>query len=241
MENKSYSKVMRSHHAPYIHALAADCGLATNYRAVAHPSLPNYIAMTSGSTQGVADDGDPSAHRLSATSVFSQLGTDWRSLEESMPSPCQRQDSGAYAAHHNPAVYYTRLRRSCAARDVPLGNVPDLSARLTFITPNRCNDMHDCGIRGGDRWLATWMPRIFRSREYRSGRTAVFLTWDEDDGTSGNHVLTLVISRRIRPGTRSGARFDHYSLLRTTEELLGVARRLGAASRAPDMRAAFGL
>jgi phosphatidylinositol-3-phosphatase len=238
MENRSYSKVM---HARYIRALAANCGLATNYRAVAHPSLPNYIAMTSGSTQGVTDDADPSAHRLAASSIFSQLGRDWRSLEESMPSPCKRQNSGAYVAHHNPAAYYTRLRRSCAARDVPLANPPDLSARFTFITPNRCNDMHDCGITRGDRWLATWMPRIFRSHEYRSGRTAVFLTWDEDDGTTGNHVLTLVISPRVRTGTRSGARFDHYSLLRTTEELLGLPARLGAARSAPDMRAAFGL
>jgi hypothetical protein len=102
--------------------------------------------------------------------------------------------------------------------------------------------MHDCGIARGDRWLATWLPRIFRSSEYRSGTTAVFLTWDEDDGKTGNHVLTLVMSRRIRPNTRSGARFDHYSLLRTTEELLGVRARLGAAARsAPDMRAAFDL
>jgi phosphatidylinositol-3-phosphatase len=241
MENKSYSKVMRSHHAPYIHALATDCGLATNYRAVAHPSLPNYIALTSGSTQGVTDDGDPPAHQLTAPSIFSQLGGDWRSLAESMPSPCQRQNSATYAARHNPAAYYTRLRRSCAARDVPLADPPDLSARLTFITPNRCNDMHDCGITRGDRWLAAWMPRIFRSPEYRSGRTAVVLTWDEDDGQSGNHVLTLVMSPRIRPGTRSPARFDHYSLLRTTEELLGVPARLGGARSAPDMRVAFGL
>jgi phosphatidylinositol-3-phosphatase len=241
MENKSYVKVMRSHDAPYIHALAADCGVATNYWALAHPSLPNYIAMTSGSTQGVTDDAGPSTHRLTAPSIFSQLGRDWRSLEESMPSPCERHNSGAYSAHHNPAVYYTRLRPSCTARDVPLTDPPDLSARFTFITPNRCHDMHDCGIASGDRWLATWMPRIFRSREYRSGRTAVFLTWDEGYGRTGNHVLTLVISPRVPSGTRSGARFDHYSLLRTAEELLGVPASLGAAPSAPDMRAAFGL
>ena len=241
MENKSYSKLMRTDDAPYIRALAADCGLATNYRAESHPSLPNYVAMTSGSTQGVTDDAGPSAHRLAAPSIFSQLGRDWRSLEESMSSPCQRQNSGAYAVRHNPAAYYTRLRPSCAARDIPLANPPDLSARFTFITPNLCNDMHDCGITTGDRWLATWMPRILGSREYRSGGTAIFLTWDENDGSAGNHVLTLVVSPYTPIGTRSGARFDHYSLLRTTEELLRLRPNLGAAARASDMRAAFGL
>jgi phosphatidylinositol-3-phosphatase len=223
MENHSYSQVMSSDDAAYIHALAADCGVATNYWAVAHPSLPNYIAMTSGSTQGVSDDANPPSNTTGADNIFHQLPAGQsRSLQEDMPSNCFKRDSHPYSAHHNPEIYYTNLGSDCANYDVPLANPPDLSARFTFITPNRCHDMHHCGITSGDRWLAAWMPRIFRSREYRSGRTVVFLTWDEDDDKARNHVLTLVMSPRVRPGTRSGARFDHYSLLRTTEQLLGV-------------------
>ena len=85
------------------------------------------------------------------------------------------------------------------------------------------------------------MPEILRSGEYAAGRTAVFLTWDEDDGSSSNHIATLVIAPHVRPGTRSPAAFDHYSLLRTTEDLLGLPTNLGAAARAPSMRQAFGL
>jgi hypothetical protein len=105
LENVGYS-VIGSSSAPYLNALAADCGLATNYYAVSHPSLPNYIALTSGSTQGITDDGEPSSHPLSSSSIFSELGGHWRTLAESMPSRCDRVTSADYAARHNPVVYY---------------------------------------------------------------------------------------------------------------------------------------
>jgi hypothetical protein len=241
MENKALSEIAGSSQAPYLNALATACGLATDFRAESHPSLPNYVAMTSGSTQGIHDDADPAAHRLSAASIFSQLGGGWRALEESMPSACRRSDSGGYAVRHNPAVYYTRLAAGCRTQDVPLRRVPDLSARFTFITPNLCHDMHDCSVRSGDRWLSGFVPRLLASREYRAGGTALFITWDEDDGSSSNRVPALVVAPHTARGTRSAARFDHYSLLRTTEELLGLPTNLGAAARAASMRAAFRL
>ncbi len=238
MENRSYSEVIN---APYIHGLAAACGLATNFHAEAHPSLPNYIAMTSGSTQGIHDDAGPAQHPLTASSIFSELGGGWRALEEAMPLPCLRSDSGRYAVRHNPAVYYAGVAQACDRQDVALGATPDLSARFTFVTPDLCHDMHDCSTAAGDRWLASFVPQILRSGEYAAGRTAVFLTWDEDDGSSSNQIPTLVIAPHVRPGTRSSAAFDHYSLLRTTEDLLGLPTNLGAAARAPSMRQAFGL
>jgi hypothetical protein len=85
MENKSYGAIVGSPDAPYENGLAAQCGLAVAYDAVAHPSLPNYIAMTSGSTQDIADDDPPAAHMLTSANIFSQLGSDWQALEESMP------------------------------------------------------------------------------------------------------------------------------------------------------------
>jgi phosphatidylinositol-3-phosphatase len=241
MENKSFDDVLGSAQAPYENALATGCGLATHFSAETHPSLPNYIAMTSGSTHGISDDLGPGFHKLAGPSIFSQLGTGWRALEESMPSACARGNSGRYAVRHNPAAYYTSLAPLCPGQDVPLAAPPDLSARFTFVTPNLCHDTHDCAVADGDRWLAGFVPTVLKSSEYAGGGTALFITWDEDDGSSSNRIPTLVIAPHTRPGTRSAEPFSHYSLLRTSEELLGVPVSLGAAARAPSMRAAFGL
>jgi phosphatidylinositol-3-phosphatase len=241
MENKSYDDVLgSSSDAPFTRGLAAACGSATNFHAETHPSLPNYLAMTSGSTQGVRDDAPPPSHRIRGASIFSQLGTRWRALQESMPKSCDRSASSLYAPKHNPAAYYTSLTRSCGRQDLKLGRTPDLSARFTFITPNLCHDTHDCGVSTGDRYLAGLVPKIVSSAEYQAGRTALFVTWDEDDGSASNRIPTIAIAPRITAGTKSGARFTHYSLLRTTEELLGLGK-IGAARRAPSMRGAFGL
>jgi phosphatidylinositol-3-phosphatase len=239
MENRSYSDVIGSPGAPYINELARECGLAANFSAESHPSLPNYVAMTSGSTQGIGDDGDPSQHRLAVPSIFSLLGGGWRALAESMPSNCDLNGGREYAPRHNPAVYYTNIRGRCAHQDTPLTNRPDLSARFTFITPNLCHDMHDCSTSVGDTWLAGFVPKILRSHTYRKGSTVVFITWDE--GSRDNHIATLVLSRYTRPGTVSSKPFNHYSLLRTTEALLGIHAKLGSAATAPDMRGAFRL
>jgi hypothetical protein len=240
MENKAVSQIIGSANAPYINSLAGQCGSASQFFAVSHPSLPNYIAMTSGSTQGITDDSGPSSHPLNVASIFSQVGTGWRSLEESMPSNCRLTNSATYAVRHNPAAYYTNIRTNCNTLDVPLGSTPNLSARFTFVTPNLCNDMHDCSVKTGDTWLAGFLPKVFASAQYAAGRTAVFLTWDEDDHSAANHIATLVIAPSVRPGTVSATHFTHYSMLRTTEQLLGLGF-LGNAASAASMRTAFNL
>jgi hypothetical protein len=242
MENHSYSEIIGSSSAPYINQLARQCGSATSFTAETHPSLPNYIAMTSGSTQGITDDNDPSSHPLNVPSIFSQLGAGgWRSLEESMPSNCYLTNSGQYAVRHNPAAYYTNIRTDCGANDVPLASTPDVSARFTFVTPNVCSDMHSCSISTGDSWLSSFLPKVFSSAAYQAGRTAVFLTWDEDDSSQSNRIPTLVVAPSVVPATSSGTAFTHYSMLRTTEELLGLGSFLGNAATATSMRSAFNL
>jgi hypothetical protein len=242
MENHAYSQIVGSRKAPYLNRLASRCGVATGFSAETHPSLPNYIAMTSGATQGVGDDDGPGSHALDVPSIFSQLGPrGWRSLQESMPSRCARDDDGDYAVRHNPAVYYTGLRGACHRNDVPLGARPDLRARFTFVVPNLCHDMHDCSVSAGDAWLKGFLPKVFSTPHYRAGRTAVFLTWDEDDDSSANHIATFVLARSVERGTESGAPFDHYAMLRTTEELLGLKTFLGDAASAGSMRRAFNL
>jgi hypothetical protein len=240
MENKSYSEIIGDPSAPYENLLADRCGLATAYRAVAHPSLPNYIAMTSGSSQGIVDDEPPSVHPVDAPSIFSQLGSDWMSLQQDMPNNCDATNSDGYAVKHNPAAYFTAIRPACNKQDVAMGPSPDLARRFTFVTPNLCNDMHDCPVSTGDTWLSRFLPQVLRSDQYRSGHTAIFVTFDEDDGSADNHVAMFVIAPTITPGTHSNVAFDHYSLLGTTEEMLGLSK-LGAATTASSMRAEFHL
>ena len=237
-ENKPDSAIIGSASAPYTNTLASQCGVASNFFAETHPSLPNYIAMTSGSTQGITDDAAPSSHPLAVPSIFSQVAS-WRSLQESMPSNCALNDSYPYAVKHNPAAYYTGIRTACASFDVPLASTPDISAAYTFVTPNLCNDMHDCSVSTGDSWLSTFLPKILGSTAYTSGSTAIFITWDEDDSSASNQIATLVIAPSVPVGTRVATTFNHYSMLRTTEELLGLNTYLGGAATATSMRSPF--
>ena len=239
MENHSYGEIVGSDQAPYLNRLANTYGLATHYFAVSHPSLPNYIALTSGSTQGISDDNDPSSHPLNVPSIFSQLPRGRsRSLEESIPSNCDRGNSDQYAARHDPEAYYTNLGSDCFKYDVPFGSRPNLRARFTFVTPNVCNDMHDCGIQMGDRFLSHYVPMLMHTPQYRERTTVIFIVWDEDSGCCGNHVPLIVISPytdRVRAGTA----YTHYSLLKTTEQLLALPQ-LANAAPAKSMLGKFG-
>ena len=249
-ENHAAGEIVGNAAAPRSSLLARDCGLAEQYYAVAHPSLPNYIAATSGSTQGVKDDDVPAAHPLRAVSLFEQASSA-RSYQESMPTRCASTETYPYAPKHNPEAYYVRIRERCRAGDVPLGSTAHGTfatalatgtlPAFSFVTPNLCNDMHDCSVATGDAWLGSWIAKITASASYRAGNTVVFVVWDEDDGSADNRVPLIVISPWTKPGTRSKTRFTHYSLLRTTEEILGLRTRLGHAASATSMRSAFGL
>jgi hypothetical protein len=252
MENHSYSQIIGNvTSAPYINQLAQTYGSATNFFAEAHPSLPNYIAMTSGTTNGLSgQDGSPSSEPAqNQENIFHQLGKNGRALEESMPSNCAKSDSGNYAVRHDPAVYYTNYA-DCGTQVVPLGSTPDLSAGFTFITPNLCHDMHSNSCSGssnvilqGDQWLQTFVPSLLATPQYLAGNTVIFVTWDEDNTCSGcnNQVPTIVISpttSKIQSPTTHT--YTHYSMLRTTEEILGLPL-IGGAATATSMRSDFHL
>jgi len=256
MENKAYSDVIGSSSAPYENQLAGACGLATNYHGVTHPSLPNYIAATSGGTQGITDDNPPSSHPLAVASIYSQVkavGKTWRDYEESAPGNCPLATSGRYAVKHDPAPYYTGIRTDCALWDVPMGTtssgnfLTDLTngalPSFAFVTPNLCNDTHDCPVATGDAWLESWFAKILASPNYLAGKTVVLLTWDEDDGSASNHIPTIVVGPSTPAGTVSGTAFDHYALLKTAEQLLGITTFLGHAGDAgtTSMASAFNL
>jgi phosphatidylinositol-3-phosphatase len=194
MENHRFSQIIGP--APFITKLARKCGLAMNYFGVTHPSLPNYLAMTSGRYGGVQSDCKPSGCPQPWPNIFSQLtrrGLPWRAYDESMPSPCDTTSTGLYKSAHNPAVYYTRvLAAGCATHVRPLGSLGsgDLHGALNsghapaymFVTPNLCHDMHSCPVSTGDAWIAQWITMIVSSHTYQNGHTAILLTWDEGSG-----------------------------------------------------------
>ena len=261
MENHSFRTIIGSSQAPYINSIATKCGLATNYHNVTHPSLPNYIAATSAVgyptlARFLTDCSPAGACVTSAPSIFGE-GETWRSYEESMPSNCDKTSVGNYAVRHNPAAYYTTLK-GCAKFDVPFSKLKgDLSNNrlpaFSFITPNLIDDMHNGTIGDGDKWLSVNLPTILNSREYRSGSTVVFITWDEGEGGAGIgtkcainttdvgcRVAAIVISPSTKAGTRSKTLFNHYALLGTAEQLLGL-RKLNMASKFTTMVKAFRL
>jgi hypothetical protein len=251
MENESLVSIIGTPSSPYATELARRCGLATDYSAITHPSLPNYLAVTGGTTFGVSDDGEPSTHPIAGASIFSELaarGLTWRSYAESMPTACDTVTSGLYAARHNPAVYYTAIRSACARDDLPMGSLEGGAlhgalyagklANFVFVTPNVCDDAHSCPVGHGDQWLAQFLTIVFASPTYRLGHMAVFVVWDE--GNLNNVVPAIVAAPSVPSGTRSAAYFNHYSLLRTTEQLLGVAP-IANAAKASSMLAAFHL
>jgi phosphatidylinositol-3-phosphatase len=250
MENTSYDEALQ---LPFVHALARRCGLATDYHAVTHPSLGNYLALTSGNIPpGMSGtDCSPGPGCTSgAQSIFGQMGSSWRVWAENMPRPCASSDSGLYAVRHTAAPYYTRLRSQCPAHQVDLSSAGDgLAAtlragrlpRFGLVVPNLRDDMHNGCRPCGDRWLRRWVGAFVDSQPYRSGSAALFVTWDEDDGGSGNRVPLIVVSRDVRPGTVVTAPLDHYALLRAFDQLLGEPPLGRAASAPPGLAAAFGL
>ena len=263
MENHSAGQIIASPKTPYITRVARACGWASRFHSITHPSLPNYLALASGSTAGITTD--CTACRSTGPSIFEQLetgGRSWRAYQESMPSPCLRADHGRYVMRHNPPVYFTRLRATCPASDVPMGTPASGALRhalrqnilpaFSFLTPDACHDMHDCPKSAGDAWLKSWLPLVLANTAYQNGEVVVFLTFDEGRGgfvgeschlhptDPSCHVATIVISPYVTPGTVSRTEFTHYSLLRTTENLLGLPL-LGHAQQAIGMRRAFGL
>lgn len=251
MENHTRRSVIGSPSAPFETYTAALCGTADDYRMVGSPSLPNYIGMTTGSTQGITDDRAPASHPVTADNLFRQVraaGRTARTYAEGMSAPCALTSAGVYAVKHNPAAYFKggSDREACRRDDVPAGSLVDgafitaLRAQtlptFSVIVPNLCNDTHDCSVAVGDRWLRDWVGKITGSRIYAEGRTALFVAWDEP-----TPMPFIAIAPTVDQGTIARVRLDHYSLLRTTEELLGLSPALGAAAAAPSMRSIFGL
>ena len=220
-ENHSYSEIIGSSSAPYITSLANNGAKMTQSFAVTHPSEPNYLALFSGSTQGIADDSCP--HTFSGQNLGHQLinaGKSFKGYSQSMPSDGYTGcTSGNYARKHNPWVNFNNVPASSNLRfaDFPtaFGNLPTVSV----VVPNLCDDMHDCSIPTGDTWLknnlgayASWA---------KANNSLLVVTFDEDDHSASNRIPTVFYGAHVATGSYS-EHITHYTLLRTLESLNGL-------------------
>lgn len=234
LENKGAGQVIGSSAAPYLTQLANSGAYFTNSHGVAHPSQPNYLALFSGSTHGVSGDACPQ-QLGSAPNLAGQLhaaGRTFVGYAEGLP----RADytgcgSGDYARKHAPWANFAGLPAGTAQ---PFSSFPADSAQLptvAFVVPDLCHDMHNCSVATGDSWVrehvggyADWA---------RAHDSLLVITFDEDDGSTGNHIATILVGQQVRPG-RYGQLIDHYNVLRTIEDMYGLVP-LGLARRAQPL------
>jgi hypothetical protein len=270
MENTTWTTLEQSTNTPFLHGLMSSAAYATDYHGVAHPSLPNYLALASGSDQGVGCDCDPTGttacgtlncngliHSCSCGQTVPSIATDldaagvsWRAYAEDMGTPCNTTDGTGYAVRHVPFLYFGDVANdaaSCADHVVDYQSfAADLAAgsrRFNFIAPNLTDDMHDPfpagaqNLANGDTWLSQQVPAILASAAYQDDGLLV-IVWDEDDNSGGlfgsdDPVPMYVLSPLARTNYPSSVTANHYSLLATIEDGLGLPRRGNAAQATP--------
>lgn len=232
-ENHEATEIAGSPNAPTFNALARRYATLTSYDAVAHPSLPNYLALVSGSTQGITSDCTECIVRgRSLADTLAAAGKTWKTYAEDLPYPGFTGGSaGRYAKKHDPFLYFrdvvdSRARRNRVVpftqlgRDLARHRLPDFS----LVIPNLCNDMHDCSVATGDAWLKAHIVPLLRSPELRGG--VVFVVFDE--GTSGTggggRIEALVLGPTVRRGSRFTKPTNHFGLLRTIEDAWKLPR-----------------
>jgi acid phosphatase len=224
-ENHEVDDVLGSSDAPTFNRLGSQYATISNYTAVAHPSLPNYLALVSGSTQGIDSDCTDCivAGRSLADTLAASRKT-WKTYAEGLPrTGFTGASSGRYAKKHNPFVYFRRnLTPARLQRVVPLSRfLPDVRGRrlptFSLVIPDLCHDMHDCSVSTGDTWLASFLKPLLRGSVLK--RSAVFVVFDEgtSDVGGGGRIAALALGPLVRPHSKSTGATNHYGLLRTIE------------------------
>lgn len=219
-ENKSFSQIIGNKDAPYINELARRGVLFTDSHGISHPSQPNYLALFSGSTRGIGSNACPlDLNGPNLASALMEKGYSFASYSESLPEP--GYDGcvwGTYMRKHNPVANWKEL----AAYNLPFSDFPSDYAKLptvAFVVPNQLNDMHDGSIAQGDAWLKQNLDGY--AQWAMTHNSLLIVTFDEDDGSEGNRVATLIVGEKVKPG-KYAQRIDHYGVLRMLEEMYGL-------------------
>jgi acid phosphatase len=258
LENHSYSQIVGSSSMPYLNALIKQYGLATNYDANSHYSIPNYFWVTTGKYVTL-NDGSKSVYDVdNITRYLLAAGKTWKAYEESIPSAGYTGGtSEPYERNHDPFVFFSDVVNSSEkmnivpftqlATDVANGQLPN----YTFITPNSEHDGHSGGLSTMDKWLAANLPTLLNSSAFQPGGDGIlFITFDESvdsdcaplsscpklpENGGGGHIATIVIGPNVKPGYRSSTFYQHPNLLKTALVALGISTAPGAASTAKPM------
>jgi phosphatidylinositol-3-phosphatase len=230
-ENHEAIDIAGSPDAPTFRALGRRYATLTRYTAVTHPSLPNYLALVSGSTQGITSDCTECVVRArSLADTLAASGRTWKTYAEGLPRPgFTGVSAGRYAKRHDPFLYFRSVLDSPArrrhvvpftqlARDVAARSLPDYA----LVVPDVCHDMHDCSVATGDAWLRAHVVPLLRSPALAGG--AVFVVFDEgtEDVGGGGSVEALALGPTVRRGSVFSEPTNHYGLLRTLEDAWGL-------------------
>jgi phospholipase C len=239
-ENHESNEVLGTQDAPTFNALAQRFASIDNYVAITHPSLPNYLALVSGSTQGITDDCTScTAPGRSLADTLEAAGKSWKTYAEGLPSPgFDGARSGRYAKKHDPFMYFPSVASNPARRsrivafpefaaDVRARRLPTFS----LVVPDLCNDMHDCSVATGDAWLKQQIVPVL-GKPALAG-SVIFVIFDEgsSDKGGGGQIAALALGPLVKPGSHFKAPTTHYGLLRTIETGLGLPL-LGASRTA---------
>jgi hypothetical protein len=236
-ENKEFGTVIGNRKMLYFNELAGSYTLLSQYYAVTHPSLPNYLALIGGDTFDVISDcTDCTQDETSLPDLIESSGRTWKTYQEDMPASCFAGSyTGSYAMKHNPFMYFSPIfsdTTRCNRSLVPLTQLySDLSAEAlpnyAFITPNLCNDAHDCSLSVADKWLHDLLMRLIPALDAAGQSYLIVITWDEGQGDhsccglpqkAGGRVATILISPQGRKGFEDSTPYTHYSLLKTIAE-----------------------
>lgn len=260
MENTWYGSVIGSGEAPYLNNTLIPSGaLATNYFALTHPSAPNYWALTSGkvlwSSNCMLPPTAPTTPQCLSTAPnlsdeLSGAGLSWGAYYEDMPQDCYADHNAptnyTYTPNYNPWINYTDVNPSRCADDAPFpangatGLASAVSGKsFAMISPNLCHDMHNCSINTGDQWLGQYVPAIQQSAGCAQS-CLIIISWDEDDNYHYNHVATIMWdSAHVTAGRKDGTTYNHYALLHTIEQALGLGTLTANDRNAPVMVGMF--
>jgi acid phosphatase len=250
-ENHSYAEVVKDNSSmPYFNSLASQYGVAAQYFADAHPSLPNYLMLTTGLMETFDDNFSGTISDDNVVRELVKAGKTWKSYAESLPSPGYLGgDSDPYVRHHNPFTYLSDVQSdsSQAANIVPFTQfTTDLAnntlPQYSFVVPNLMDDAHDGTLAQADAWLQTNIAPLIASPTFQASGLLI-ITFDEGDQTDSNHgggqVATLIISSNAKKNFKSQTLYQHQSVLRLILTSSGVDSFPGLAAAAPDMTEFF--
>lgn len=239
-ENKEFDSVIGRSSMPHYNQLAREYTLLTEYYAITHPSLPNYIALMGGDTFGIHENcNDCFIDETSLPDLIEDSGRTWKTYQEDMPSPCFMGSKGNYVQKHNPFVYFDNIRLDkarCERSVVPLTALQtDIEAdslpNFFFIKPNLCNDSHDCSMKVSDAWLTDLLAQLVPALEATGDSYVIFILFEEGETNrsccglpkkAGGHVPVVLYSPLVKNGFEDPTPYTHYSLLKTISAAWGL-------------------